>query len=116
MTSHKRSKARRIERETAATYALWFEALSDPSRILILNELARAPGPLTVGELVRSLDIGQSTVSHHLARLAEVRFVVLERAGTTTRVHMNKTCLTAFPSAAGAVMGLLSKTELKKSS
>jgi DNA-binding transcriptional ArsR family regulator len=106
MNGAKKRKPKPVTRETAQIYAQWFEALSDPSRILILNELARAGRAMTVGELVDSLDVGQSTVSHHLARLAKARFVLMERSGTTTLVAINERCLTQFPSAATAVLGL----------
>src|SRR6266511_4541733 len=64
-----------IDRNAAQTYARWFQALADPSRIVILNLLADARQPMTVGEIVAAVDIGQSTVSHHLKLLAQVGFV-----------------------------------------
>ena len=52
-------------------WASWFRALGDASRVLILNRLAVARRPMTVGEVVDVVDVGQSTVSHHLKVLAE---------------------------------------------
>jgi DNA-binding transcriptional ArsR family regulator len=49
--------------------------------------------------------VAQSTVSHHLKVLAQVRFVTVEHAGTFSRYQVNPTCLTAFPTAADVVMG-----------
>lgn len=63
------------------------------------------PRPLTVGEITEALDVGQSTISHHLAKLAEVCFVIGEREGTSSRWTVNTACLAAFPSAAEMVMG-----------
>lgn len=60
---------------------------------------------MTVGEITDRLDVGQSTVSHHLAKLAEVGFVFVERAGTSSRWSVNAACLRRFPSAAEIVMG-----------
>ncbi|MEM9033653.1 MAG: metalloregulator ArsR/SmtB family transcription factor [Actinomycetota bacterium] len=94
-----------LDREQAAEWSTWFRALSDPTRVLILHLLASADRPMTVGEITEALDVGQSTISHHLARLAEVRFVLVERAGTSSRWQVNRACLAAFPSAAEAVMG-----------
>ncbi|MDY7103094.1 MAG: metalloregulator ArsR/SmtB family transcription factor [Actinomycetota bacterium] len=95
----------RVPRDQAEEWARWFRALGDPTRILILNLLASAARPMTVGEITDALDVGQSTVSHHLARLAEVRFVLVERDGTSSRWQVNERCLDCFPSAAHVVMG-----------
>jgi DNA-binding transcriptional ArsR family regulator len=60
---------------------------------------------MTVGDIVRRVGVGQSTVSHHLKVLAQVRFVTVEHAGTSSRYQVNPRCLAAFPTAADAVMG-----------
>lgn len=96
-----------IARETADVWARWFRALGDPSRILILNLLATAGRPLPVQEIVDRLDVGQSTVSHHLRILADTGFVLAERRGTSSLYRVNERCLECFPSAAEVVMGLL---------
>jgi hypothetical protein len=62
---------------------------------------------MTVGELVEAVDIGQSTVSHHLKLLADVGFVLVERRGTSSLYRVNEHCLAYFPSAAEVVMGQL---------
>jgi DNA-binding transcriptional ArsR family regulator len=54
---------------------------------------------------VRKVGVGQSTVSHHLKVLAQVRFVTVEHAGTSSRYQGNPRCPTAFPTAADVVMG-----------
>ncbi|GAA3850934.1 metalloregulator ArsR/SmtB family transcription factor [Saccharothrix violaceirubra] len=95
-----------VDQETAEVYASWFRALSDPSRIRILNLLARQEAPMSVGEVVDAVDIGQSTVSHHLKILREVGFVVGTREGTSTRYEVNRACVTKFPTAADVVMGV----------
>ncbi|GAA1964908.1 metalloregulator ArsR/SmtB family transcription factor [Catenulispora subtropica] len=94
-----------IDRTTAETYATWFRALSDPTRIQVLNLLAVTGRPMTVGEITAALPIGQSTVSHHLKTLTETRFVLVEPVGTANLYRVNERCLTCFPSAADAVMG-----------
>ena len=60
---------------------------------------------MTVGEITDALDVGQSTVSHHLAKLADVGFVLVDRVATSSRWQVNTACLAAFPSAAEMVMG-----------
>ncbi len=94
-----------ISRADAEEWASWFAAIGDPSRVLILHLLATADRPLTVGDITDRLDIGQSTVSHHLAKLADVGFVFVDRVGTASHWRVNRNCLRAFPSAAEVVMG-----------
>lgn len=101
--------ARPITREDADEWATWFQALGDPTRILLLHLLARSDSRLTVGEITERLDVGQSTVSHHLAKLAEVGFVRTERVGTASYWWVNEVCISVFPSAAEIVMGRVSK-------
>jgi ArsR family transcriptional regulator len=96
-----------VSRDTASLWAGWFDALGDGSRVLILNLLAEARQPMSVGEIVAALDIGQSTVSHHLRRLESVGFIICEREGTTTICRINERCLEMFPTAAEVVLGRL---------
>jgi DNA-binding transcriptional ArsR family regulator len=96
-----------VDRASAEVWASWFRALGDASRVLILNQLAVARRPLTVGEIVDVVDVGQSTVSHHLKLLADTGFVLVERRGNTSLYRVNDRCLEVFPSAAEVVMGQL---------
>ena len=100
-----------VDRGSAEVWASWFRCLSDPSRVLLLNRLALARHPMTVGELVAQLDIGQPTVSHHLKVLAETGFVVCERRANTSSYSVNERCLERFPSAAELIMGVLPRYE-----
>jgi DNA-binding transcriptional ArsR family regulator len=100
-----------VDRHSAEVWASWFRCLGDPSRVLILNRLATARRPMTVGELVEAVDVGQSTVSHHLKLLADVGFVLVERQGTSSLYRVNEHCLACFPSAAEVVMGELPRYE-----
>jgi DNA-binding transcriptional ArsR family regulator len=97
----------KVDRNSAEVWARWFRCLGDPSRVLLLNRLALARRPMTVGELVTAVDIGQPTVSHHLKVLAETGFVLLERDGNVSWYRVNDRCLERFPSAAEVVMGVL---------
>ncbi|MFI6549480.1 ArsR/SmtB family transcription factor [Streptomyces prunicolor] len=94
-----------LERSEAEEYATWFKALADATRIQIVTLLARSAVPLTVGQIVSAVEVGQSTVSHHLKGLAEVGFVLVEREGSFSRYRLNEECVEAFPSAADVVMG-----------
>ena len=94
-----------LDRATAAEYASWFRALADPSRVQIVEYLARQGRPLSVGELVDAVGLAQSTVSQHLKILTEVRFVLVEAVGTARHYRINERCIACFPSAADVVMG-----------
>jgi DNA-binding transcriptional ArsR family regulator len=94
-----------VDRDSAETWATWFRALGDPTRIVILNLLANVGRPMSVAEIVDAVDVGQSTVSHHLKILGDVRFVLVDREGTSSLWRINEHCLDCFPSAAELVMG-----------
>jgi DNA-binding transcriptional ArsR family regulator len=94
-----------IDRATAMEYSTWFKALADPTRIQILSLLARVGRPMSVGEIVTAVDVGQSTVSEHLRQLATVRFILVARHGTARHYRINDACVDCFPTAADIVMG-----------
>lgn len=94
-----------LARETAERYAECFRALADPTRVQLLAWLAQQPEPVSVGQLTAVLPVGQSTVSHHLAALAAVGFVLVQRRGTSSLYAVNPRCLECFPSAADVVIG-----------
>ncbi|WIN00637.1 metalloregulator ArsR/SmtB family transcription factor [Actinoplanes oblitus] len=94
-----------LDRTTAETYASWFRALADPSRVQIVEYLARQHRPMPVGEIVAAAGLAQSTVSQHLKILTEVRFVLVEAVGNARHYRINTACVECFPSAADLVMG-----------
>lgn len=102
---------RPLDRAIAGEYASWFKALADATRIQIVSLLARRDTPMTVGEIVAEVDVGQSTVSAHLKILADVRFVLAERRGTASLYRINQACVDGFPTAADVVMGRPAPTQ-----
>ncbi len=94
-----------LDRDKAAEWADWFRVLGDPTRVMILHLLSVEGRAMTVGEITDRLDVGQSTVSHHLAKLAEVGFVLVDRVGTTSSWRVDVECIECFPTAAEMVMG-----------
>jgi ArsR family transcriptional regulator, arsenate/arsenite/antimonite-responsive transcriptional repressor len=94
-----------VDRVDAETYASWFRCLADATRLQLLRVLAEASRPMTIGELVDAVGVGQSSVSGHVRRLADADFVFVDRIGTSTLVRVNDDCLTALPEAAAAIMG-----------
>lgn len=93
-----------FDQKLADEYAGWFRCLSDGTRIRILNVVATADHPMTVGEIVEVVGKSQSTVSRHLRILAEELFVLTEPDGVRTLVRVNDTCMVALPRAAAAIM------------
>ncbi|HYB88586.1 MAG TPA: metalloregulator ArsR/SmtB family transcription factor [Streptosporangiaceae bacterium] len=96
---------RPLDRGDARQYAAWFRTLADPTRVQIVSLLARAGGPLSVGEIVRATNVSQSTVSQHLKVLAEAGFASAERRGTANYYRLNDACVAGFPTAADLVAG-----------
>lgn len=62
--------------------AKYFRGLGDPIRLRILERL-RSEGELSVGELVRRLELPQPQVSNHLACLRWCGFTEARREGRT---------------------------------
>ena len=58
-----------------------FKALSDPTRVAIVNRLAAA-AEVCVCDFVAALDLAQPTISHHLKVLREAGLVESSRRGT----------------------------------
>jgi L-amino acid N-acyltransferase YncA len=97
-----------LSAEVAGTYAEWFGCISDPTRLRLLHAVAAsASGALTVGDLAARLGISQPTCSHHVRKLSEVGFVIVEHVGRTTMVSVNQSCCTGLPHAADVVMGTM---------
>jgi len=88
----------------AETYAAWFKALADPTRIRILNLLATSQDPVCVCDITDHFPLGQPTISHHLKVLRDVRFVIAERRGTFMHYRVNHACLAEFPDAARRIL------------
>lgn len=62
-------------------HAQFCQALSDPKRLLIINELYH--GERSVGELATSLGLRQANLSQHLALMRERGLVTPRRQGAT---------------------------------
>lgn len=69
-----------LDEETLFVVSQTFKALSDPTRIRILNLLCC--GEHAVNEIAEVLNLSQSTVSHQLRFLKNLRLVKFRRAGT----------------------------------
>ncbi|PLR67244.1 MULTISPECIES: ArsR/SmtB family transcription factor [Bacillaceae] len=70
-----------LDEETLFITSQTFKALSDPTRLRILNLLTQ--GERSVNEIAETLSLLQSTVSHQLRFLKNIRLVTFRREGTT---------------------------------
>ena len=72
----------------------FFRAMADPSRLKIVGLLAQQP--CAVEQLSALLGIGESTVSHHLARLAEAGLVSARAEGHYSMYSLHQDALAAM--------------------
>lgn len=70
-----------LDEETLFVVSQTFKALSDPTRLRILNLLCS--DEYSVNYMAESLNLSQSTVSHQLRFLKNLRLVKFRREGTT---------------------------------
>ena len=70
-----------LDEETLYLVSQTFKALSDPTRIRILTLLAQKE--CAVNEIAQKLSLSQSSVSHQLRLLKNLRLVKFRREGTS---------------------------------
>ncbi len=70
---------RGLSAEILADVVVTFKALSDPTRAQLIYLLAQQEH--SVNELSQFVDVSPSAVSHHLARLRDIRLVRTRRQG-----------------------------------
>jgi ArsR family transcriptional regulator, arsenate/arsenite/antimonite-responsive transcriptional repressor len=61
--------------------AALLRALADPTRLQMLAMLTKTDDPICVCDFTAAFDVGQPTVSHHLARLREAGLVTSSKHG-----------------------------------
>jgi DNA-binding transcriptional ArsR family regulator len=81
MSNENREPYQDLDEETLFIASQTFKALSDPTRLRILNLLTQ--GERSVNEIAETLSLLQSTVSHQLRFLKNLRLVKFRREGTT---------------------------------
>ena len=70
-----------LDRAASEQLAARFKALSDPTRVAIVNSLSAAD-EVCVCNLTATFDLSQPTISHHLRILREAGLVESTRRGT----------------------------------
>jgi DNA-binding transcriptional ArsR family regulator len=92
--------------EELRAVALYHKALSDPTRLRLLQRLAQ--GPATVNELTSHVDLSQPLVSFHLHRLKAAGVVETRLAGREVICSLNEDVLNRFRAREGEWLGLAS--------
>ncbi|MGG1575673.1 ArsR/SmtB family transcription factor [Fictibacillus sp. NRS-1165] len=84
---HQLGENTQLDDETLFIVSQTFKALSDPTRIRILHLLSQKE--CSVNEITEALSLLQSTVSHQLRFLKNLRLVKFRRSGTTLFYSMD---------------------------
>ena len=90
--------------EELRAVAAYHKALSDPTRLRILQRLAE--GPATVTELTSHVDLSQPLVSFHLHRLKAAGVVETRRAGREVICTVSRDVLQHFRARERELLGL----------
>jgi ArsR family transcriptional regulator len=68
-------------------------ALSDPSRIVILQKFRKKKDCLYCSEIHEMLDLAQPSISHHLKQLVDADLLIPEKEGRNLKYALNKAVL-----------------------
>ncbi len=90
--------------EELRAVAAYHKALSDPTRLRLLQRLANAPA--TVTELTEHVDLSQPLVSWHLHRLKAAGVVETRRAGREVICTLSRDMLDYFRARERELLGL----------
>lgn len=71
-------------------------ALSDASRITILQEVRKKQGCMYCAEITDMLDLTQPSVSHHLKQLVDADLLISEKEGRNIKYLLNQEVLGAY--------------------
>lgn len=86
--------AAKVKTEDVIRYADMFSAMGSEPRLRIMRLLLSAhPEGMVVGAIATELDVGASTLSHHLEKLKNEDLVRVQREGTFLRYTANTSVL-----------------------
>jgi ArsR family transcriptional regulator, arsenate/arsenite/antimonite-responsive transcriptional repressor len=72
------------------------KALSDPSRILILQQLRQKEDCLYCHEISDFIDLTQPSISHHVKQLADADLIITEKEGRNVKYKLNQMVLDEY--------------------
>jgi ArsR family transcriptional regulator len=79
-----------FDREKVASQAKVLAALADPTRLQIVEMLARLDDQMCVCDIGTPFNLGQPTISHHLKVLRDARLVNWEKRGLWVYYSLNR--------------------------
>ena len=80
-------------------------ALSDPSRIVILQKFRKKRDCLYCAEIHDMLDLAQPSISHHLKQLTDADLLIPEKEGRNLKYTLNKEVLDDYIAFLSALKG-----------
>jgi ArsR family transcriptional regulator, arsenate/arsenite/antimonite-responsive transcriptional repressor len=80
-------------------------ALSDPSRIVILEKFKKKKDCLYCSEIHDMLDLAQPSISHHLKQLVDADLLLPEKEGRNLKYLLNETVLDDYIAFLNALKG-----------
>jgi ArsR family transcriptional regulator len=92
-----------LSEEAADDLAAVHRALGDPTRVQLLHLLKAARDPICVCDFTAAFQLGQPTISHHLAKLREAGFVTSHKRGIWAFYRLRDD----MPAAARAALALV---------
>ncbi len=72
------------------------KALGDPYRLKILESIKKQCDWLPCTQILDTINLAQSTVSHHIKQLVDADLLVAEKEGRNTKYLVNKEVLSAY--------------------
>jgi ArsR family transcriptional regulator len=82
-----------ISDQDAAITAAVFKALSDPTRIRIVNLLANSSRPVCLCDINDHFELSQPTMTHHLKKLVAVGLLERKQQGTWAYYSVDREAL-----------------------
>ena len=72
------------------------KALGDPYRLKIMEMLKKKKDCMQCTAIVETVDLAQSTISHHIKQLVDADLIIAEKDGRNARYQVNKEVLGAY--------------------
>lgn len=72
------------------------KALGDPYRLKIMEMLKKKKDCTQCTTIVETVDLAQSTISHHIKQLVDADLLIAEKDGRNARYQINKEVLNAY--------------------
>lgn len=72
------------------------KALGDPCRLKIMEMVKRKKNCMQCTDLVETIDLSQSTVSHHIKQLVDAGLLIAEKDGRNANYQVNQDVMDAY--------------------